>query len=209
MGRIELTQSVIPMEVKLKPDNKNPADHIETRLDATAANSITVSYQEVNDVSQFLQQFDLSMLDLEQQELAKAMLVEESQTFSRNDDDIGCAKDFQLEINLSDHTFVQKTYTAVPKPLYPEVKHHTQDLLNKGYISKLNSNYSSPVVCVRKKDGSLRLCVDYRQLNKRKVPDCHPLPRVKETLKSLGGNSWFSILDQGKAYRQGFIKPDQ
>eukprot|EP00794_Sanderia_malayensis_P005800 gene5800-6498_t len=92
MGRIELIQSVIPMEVKLKPDNTNPADHIETRLETTEANSITVNCQEVNDVSQFLQQFDLSMLDLEQQQLAKAMLVEESQTFSRNDDDIGCKR---------------------------------------------------------------------------------------------------------------------
>ena len=209
MGRIELIQSVTPMEVQLRTDNKNQTSHIDTRLETTEANSITDNCQEVNDVSQFLQQFDLSMLDSEQQQLVKAMLIEESETFSRNDDDIGCAKDFQLEINLSDQTPVQKTYTAVPKPLYPEVKHYIQDLLNKGFISKSNSNYSSPVVCVRKKDGSLRLCVDYRQLNEKTVPDRHPLPRVKETLESLGGNSWFSLLDQGKAYHQGFIKPDQ
>eukprot|EP00794_Sanderia_malayensis_P004052 gene4052-4603_t len=162
MGRIELIQSVTPMEVKLKTDNKNPADHIETRLETTKANSITVNCQEVNDVSQFLQQFGLSMLDLEQQQLAKAMLVEESPKFSRNNDDMGCKNDFQLEITLSDHTPVHKTYTSVPKPLYPEVKHYIQDLLNKGFISKSSSNYSSPVVCVRKKDGSLRLSVDYR-----------------------------------------------
>jgi hypothetical protein len=60
-------------------------------------------------------------------------------------------------------------------------------------------------VCVRKKDGTLQLCVDYRELNHRTVPDRHPLPRVQETLDNIGANSWFSVLDQGKAYHQGFM----
>ena len=59
---------------------------------------------------------------------------------------------------------------------------------------------------MRKKDGTLRLCVDYRQLNAKTIPDRHPLPRVKDTLQSLGGNSWFSLLDQGKAYHKGFVQ---
>jgi len=49
--------------------------------------------------------------------------------------------------------------------------------------------------------------VDYRELNRRTVPDRHPIPRIQETLDSLGGNSWFGVLDQGKAYHQGFIAP--
>ena len=111
-----------------------------------------------------------------------------------------------MPITLHDQAPVQKTYNAVPKPLYPEVKGYIEDLLNKGWITHSQSNYSSPVVCVRKKDSSLRLCVDYRQLNMRTVPDRHPLPRVQDTLEKLGGNTWFSLLDQGKAYHQGFIK---
>lgn len=58
---------------------------------------------------------------------------------------------------------------------------------------------------MRKKDGTLRLCIDYRLLNKKTVPDRHPLPRIQDLIDSLGGYSWFSILDQGKAYHQGFI----
>ena len=57
-----------------------------------------------------------------------------------------------------------------------------------------------------KKDGSLRLCVDYGLLNSRTIQDRHPLPRVDDTLQSLGGNHWFSLLDQGKAYHQGFVQ---
>ena len=61
---------------------------------------------------------------------------------------------------------------------------------------------------MRKKDGTLRLCVDYRGLNSKTVKDRHPLPRIQETLDNLGGSQWFTVLDQGKAYHQGFIKPD-
>ena len=59
-----------------------------------------------------------------------------------------------------------------------------------------------------KKDGTLRLCIDYKQLNSKTVRDSHPLPRVQDALESLGGNQWFSLLDQGKAYHQGFVSPE-
>ena len=57
------------------------------------------------------------------------------------------------------------------------------------------------------KGTGLRLCVDFRELNKRTEPDRHPLPRVQKTIENLGGNKWFSLLDQGKAYHQGFVSP--
>ena len=110
-----------------------------------------------------------------------------------------------MEINLSDHYPVQNKYTSVPRPLYPEVKQYIEDLMNQNFIAESKSPYSSPVVCVRKKDGTLRLCIDYRELNRRTVADRHPIPRVQETLDSVGGNTWFSVLDQGKAYHQGFV----
>ena len=59
-----------------------------------------------------------------------------------------------------------------------------------------------------KKDGGMQLCIDYRELNKKSVPDRHPFPRIQEALDSLGGKSWFSVLDQGKAYHQGFNGED-
>ena len=65
--------------------------------------------------------------------------------------------------------------------------------------------YSSPMVCVRKKDGTLRQCIDYRKLNSKTIPDGQPIPKVQDILNCLGGNCWFSILDMSKAYHQGFI----
>ena len=63
-------------------------------------------------------------------------------------------------------------------------------------------------MCVRKKNQSLRLCVDFRALNQKTIPDRHPIPRIQETLDNLGGNTWFSVLDQGKAYHQGFMREE-
>ena len=51
------------------------------------------------------------------------------------------------------------------------------------------SPYSSPVICVRKKDQALRLCMDYRALNQKTVTDRHPIPRIQESFDNLGGNA--------------------
>lgn len=148
---------------------------------------------------------DLSHLSEGQQQKVRQMLREESPVFAKDEWDTGCIKGLEMDIQLKDNIPVQRTYTSIPRHLYQEVKAHIQDLLSRGWIQKSYSSYSSPIVCVRKKDGSLRLCVDYRLLNQKTLPDRHPIPRIQEILENLGGNSWFTTLDQGKAYHQGFM----
>ncbi|XP_035858119.1 uncharacterized protein LOC118495270 [Sander lucioperca] len=148
---------------------------------------------------------DVSSLSEDQQKVVKKMLREESGAFARDDDDVGCIPSLEMSITLKDNTPIQKTYTSIPKPLYKEVKEYIEDLLARGWVVRSKSPYSAPVVCVRKKDGTLRLCIDYRLLNQHTISDRHPLPRIQDITDTLGGYSWFSILDQGKAYHQGFI----
>ena len=88
----------------------------------------------------------------------------------------GELSDLETEINLSDHRPAQKKYISVPGPLHPEMKQYIEDLLNQNFITESNSPYSSPVVCVHKKDGTLRLCIDCRELNRTTVADRHPIP---------------------------------
>lgn len=88
------------------------------------------------------------------------------------------------------------------------MKGYLHDLIAQGRVRKSNSSYSSPVVCVRNKDATLRLWIDYRDLNRKTHPDRQPIPKVQDIMGSLGGNSWFSLLDQGKAYHQGFISEE-
>uniref|UniRef100_H2ZZV5 ribonuclease H n=1 Tax=Latimeria chalumnae TaxID=7897 RepID=H2ZZV5_LATCH len=79
------------------------------------------------------------------------------------------------------------------------------NLLERGWIKKVNILlFTSCGLCVIK-DGSLRLCIDFRELNRKTIPDQHPLPRTQDLLDTLGGYSWYSILDQGCAYHEGFV----
>lgn len=142
-----------------------------------------------------------------QKQMALKLLTEEADPFAKDDNDVGCIPDLELDLDLEVQTPVQKNYVAVPKPLYPEVKAHIEDLLNRNFIKRSSSSYSSPVVCVRKRTKAYG-CVDFRALNKKTRPDRHPIPRKQETLDNLGGNAWFFVLDQGKAYHQGFMSPN-
>ena len=149
--------------------------------------------------------FTLEQLTDQQSTEAKEMLYEKSAVFAKDDHDNGCILQLQMKMRLWDDIPVQKSYQSIPRQLYQEVKHYLEDLLERGWIHKSESPYASPVVCVRKKDGTFRLCVDYRELNWKTIPDCHPIPKIQDVLDNLGGNCRFTTLDQGKAYHQGFI----
>jgi hypothetical protein len=77
-----------------------------------------------------------------------------------------------------------------------------KDLLAKGWIRPSQSPYASPVIFVRKKDGSMRMCVDYRALNAITEKDRYPLPRIDELLDRLRGAKVFSKLDLASGYHQ-------
>ena len=208
LGVLQAVKSVTPADVRLSECIiQNDHEHVETAEPQGSRRSTLPKQQEIGSKNP-LPAVDLSGLDHDQRIAVETMLREECESFSSNEEDIGCIPDLEMEINLKDNQPVQKKYTSIPRPLYPEVKQYIEDLLNQNFITESKSPYSSPVVCVRKKDGSLRLCIDYRELNRRTIADRHPIPRVQETLDSLGGNNWFSVLDQGKAYHQGFVSKD-
>jgi len=79
---------------------------------------------------------------------------------------------------------------------------------HQGVIEESQSSWLSPAVIVRKKDGSLRFCVDYRKLNAVTEKDCYPLPRMDDILDQLAGNSWFITLDLKCGYWQIGIRPE-
>ena len=131
-------------------------------------------------VGKILEEIDLSHLLTEQHQKALDLITD---TFCLNSDDIGDVQNCKMKIRLKDETPVQKSYHSMPKPLHQEVKHYVEDLLNKVWLAKSSSSdSSSPVVAVRKKDGSRSLCHSYRALNNKILSDGHSLQRVALTV---------------------------
>ena len=144
LGTLQLVKSVTPLEVKYR----------DTKEDPTKVHTVSVNSQ--NNTKQAslisgnldLSKFDLSSLTPIQRSSATQMLIEEAETFSNCENDIGSIDDLKLNLTLDDPKPVQKSYNTIPRPLFPEVKQHIEDLLNKGWIKESRSAYSSPVVCV-------------------------------------------------------------
>ena len=93
-----------------------------------------------------------------------------------------------------------------PRPLSPgerdKVKAIIADLIDKKVIRPSQSPWASPIVMVPKKDGSVRLCIDFRRVNTVTVKDAFPLPRVEDLLEATRGKKWYTTLDAASGYWQ-------
>jgi hypothetical protein len=93
-------------------------------------------------------------------------------------------------------------------PELTELKIQLQELLDKEYIRPSVSPWGAPVLFVKKKDGTLRLCIDYRQLKKMTIKNKYPLPRINDLFDQVGGAKIFSKLDLRSNYHQVRIKDE-
>jgi hypothetical protein len=89
-----------------------------------------------------------------------------------------------------------------------ELKKQLEDLLDKKFVRLSVSPWGAPVLLVKKKDGSMRLCIDYRQLNKVKIKNRYPLPRIDDLMDQLVGARVFSKIDLRSGYHQIKVKDE-
>ncbi|KAL4032966.1 hypothetical protein IC575_006049 [Cucumis melo] len=109
--------------------------------------------------------------------------------------------EFTIELLPGTAPISQAPYRMAPSEL-KELKMQLQELVDKGYIRPSVSPWGAPVLFVKKKDGTLRLCIDYRQLNKVTVRNKYPLPRIDDLFDQLRGAALFSKIDLRSGYHQ-------
>ena len=200
VGEISVVDAVIPVNL--------PEMSAEVNSLQVGEGEVASEASEVPEHKKWQPKAELGHLPPDQRAEIEKLLWDECELFAKTDTDIGEIRDLEMDIKLTDDIPVNEAYRHLPRKLYDDVKAYLNDLIINGWIRESHSDYASPIVCVRKKDGSMRLCVDYRKLNLKTVPDRHPIPRVQDLLDGLGGQKYFSTLDMAKAYHQGFIKAE-
>ncbi|KAL0451353.1 UNVERIFIED_CONTAM: Retrovirus-related Pol polyprotein from transposon [Sesamum latifolium] len=109
--------------------------------------------------------------------------------------------DFEIETIPGAAPISIAPYRMAPSEL-KELKKQLEELLDKGFIRPSISPWGAPVLFVKKKDGSMRLCIDYRQLNRITIKNKYPLPRIDDLLDQLKGATVFSKIDLRSGYWQ-------
>lgn len=182
-------------------------------LHAEAVNAITVAKPiepKVMSNEDFLAQFtfDPTLSQSEIKELQQILLDFRSLFL----DKINNLNMIQTKVKHYIHTTPGQKVQSQPYSYGPAERKIIDDEIDKLIASDLiqpsTSPWSSPVVLVRKKDGTIRFCIDYRKLNKITTRDMYPLPRLDHTIDSLAGMIYFSTMDCVSGYWQILMNPD-
>ena len=132
--------------------------------------------QEILHNSEFIDSFDLKHLSETESQKLKKFLTSNQDVFAMGSNETGSTSEVTHTIELLDETPFREKCRPIPPSAYDELREHLSELLNAGIITKSKSPYCSNIVMVRKKDGSLHLCVDYRKLNQKTKKDAYDLP---------------------------------
>ena len=148
-----------------------------------------------------------TVLTPEQQQDFRRLIVDYRDVFSTKDEPLG-------QTNVVQHTIqtegepIKCGYRRIPTGLKDEAIKEEERMKSLGVIEPSESPWAAPVVLVRKKDGTLRYCIDYRRLNSVTKKDSYPLPNMQDCLDSLDGAKFFSSMDLCSGYWQVQMSED-
>jgi hypothetical protein len=136
------------------------------------------------------------------------LLINFADVFASHEYDLGEFELLEHEIKLHDMKPFRERIRRTPLCFEQEEEKTLNHMLSTGVIQPSTSEWASAPVLVRKKDGSLRYCIDYRSLNRRTIKDAYPLPLIEECLDMLNGSQFFTCLDMASGYWQISVKPE-
>ena len=186
-----------------------PSPGLMAAAEAMAGVEKTLTVEERRELLK--QKLDLSGLDswpAHLREKAIDLLMEYHDVFALDPNELGCSSKIKHEIKLVDDEPFKERFRRIPQPMVEEVRTVLKDMLDSGAISPSQSPWCNAVVLVRKKDGSLRFCIDFRRLNQMTKKDSYPLPRINEAIDSLQGAGYFSSLDLKSGFWQVLMDED-
>ena len=143
----------------------------------------------------------------QEKEILLDFLAAHHHIFSLEDGEKGESDLVRMEIDTGDAYPEKLPARRVPVALRQEVAHQLSEMQNNGVIQPSKSPWASPVVLVKKRDGTHRFCVDYRGLNSMTKADSFPLPRNGDLLDQLGRSRYFSTIDLALGFRQIRMHP--
>ena len=136
------------------------------------------------------------------------MIYDQREVLSTGDNDVGLALKGEYRIELTSNTPIYQRPRRFAKPTADAIEKQCVELNETGIIEPSKSPWSSPLVPIRKPDGTIRLCVDYRKLNQVTIADRFPMPNLLDSVYSLHGKRFFTSLDLVRGYYQMTIEPE-
>ncbi|GKF99818.1 putative reverse transcriptase domain-containing protein, partial [Tanacetum coccineum] len=109
--------------------------------------------------------------------------------------------EFQIDLVLGTAPLARAPYRLAPSEM-KELSEQLKELSGKGFIRPSSSPWGASILFVKKKDGSFRMCINYRELNKLTVKNCYPLPIIDDLFDQLEGSSVYSKIDLRSGYHQ-------
>ena len=153
-------------------------------------------------VSELLSRMDITDLSKEQHDCVRKLISKYCGIFSQNEDDIGYCDKVEHRIHTTNDAPIKVPHIKIPPNYWGEVREHLENVWITGSSELRRAHNTVPVVLVRKKDGKLRLCVDYQALNARTHKYAYPLPRIEEALEVMKGSKYFVSMDLAHGFNQ-------
>ena len=147
-------------------------------------------------------------LDQAQSDQFAQLLIDNQGVFAKDEFDLGNFSAIEHTIDTGDSRPVRQRMRRTPVGFAEEEEAHLEKMLKAGVIQESTSDWASAPVLIRKRDGTVRWCIDYRGLNNVSAKDVFPLPLVDDCLDTLAGSEWFSKLDANSAYWQVPIREE-
>ncbi len=151
----------------------------------------------------------ISLINLKQSALSPTQRIQLVQLLRKYQDvfssgplDKGRTTLSEHKVDTGDHPPIKPRFYNVPHAQLPGLKKQVKEMLDAGIVTPSHSPWSSPVVVVKKKDGSDRVCIDYRRLNRITKRDVYPLPLIHTIFDKLGKAKFLTTLDMDVGFHQ-------